>query len=144
MKNTKPDSYHAALMEMSKKSPDTQLALSLLNSSLEKGNSYAAYALGTWYLYGENVEQDLVKAVKLFKQAANGKISDAFFDLAVCYERGEGTRKLLKLAAENYLRAAQFAQLIDALPVRLTWVVIHTALLHPLFFCSQNSRVLQK
>jgi TPR repeat protein len=58
------------------------------------------------YLQGKFVKKNLRKAIQLIKIAAKAKVSDALFDLAVCYEQGIGVKKNEKLAVENYLQAA--------------------------------------
>jgi len=44
--------------------------------------------------------------IELLREAKNGRVREAFFDLAVCYEKGVGARKNLRTAAEYYLKAA--------------------------------------
>ena len=100
--------YAEALDEVSKKTPDVEKVLGLLNRSLATGDSQAAYALGTWYLHGyeTHVKKDIRKAIQLLRQAANGNVPDAVYDMAVSYETGVGVKKNPKLAMEYYLRAA--------------------------------------
>jgi len=72
---------------------------------MDAGDYRAHHALGTWYLYGRHVKASNRKAVSLFRQAAENDVAEAAFDLAVCYEKGEGVRKDLSKAAAFYLRA---------------------------------------
>ncbi|WP_243350388.1 tetratricopeptide repeat protein [Stenotrophomonas acidaminiphila] len=77
----------------------------LLLEAMDAGDYRAHYALGTWYLYGRHIKVSNKKAVSLFRQAAENDVAEAAFDLAVCYEKGEGVRKDLSKAAAFYLRA---------------------------------------
>lgn len=96
-----------ALAEMKKKKPDTEKAFQLLQSAHKKGDAHASYALATWYYHGAYVEKNLKKAVSLAKAAvAKENIAEAFFNLAVSYERGEGIVKNESKAYELYLKAA--------------------------------------
>lgn len=98
--------YEMALAEIKKESPDIPLVLALLNESIDEGSSEAAYALATWYLFGNHVDRDWKKAVVLLKKASIKKHPSALYDLAVCYEEGKGVRKNRKEAFRLYLRAA--------------------------------------
>lgn len=102
----KLDPYKNALKEISKKNPDIDKVLSLLERSIEEGNGEAAYALGTWYLHGHYVAKNLRKATTLIRKAANDNVSDALYDMAVSYESGIGVKKSEGRAVEYYLRAA--------------------------------------
>ncbi len=100
------DMYNKALKEVGKENGDIELILSLLNKAIEKGSLKASYALGTWYLHGNNVEKDLIKAVDLLEKASKGNIPEACFDLAVCYETGEAVTKDENKAFKLYLQGA--------------------------------------
>lgn len=52
-------SYDLALELMLQSKPDIKRVTLLLNKGVEEGNSDSAYALGTWYLFGENFEKDM-------------------------------------------------------------------------------------
>lgn len=96
--------YDKALSLMNRgATPDK--AYALLIEAMEAGDYRAHYAIGTWYLYGRHVKASVKKAVDLFKQAADHDVGYAAFDLAVCYEKGEGVKQDLKKAAAFYLRA---------------------------------------
>lgn len=96
--------YDKALALMNKGAPPDK-AYPLLLGAMDAGDYRAHYALGTWYLYGRHVKASNKKAVRLFKQAAENDVAEAAFDLAVCYEKGEGVKKDLPKAAAFYLRA---------------------------------------
>lgn len=100
----KNNSYSKALSMMKKGSPPEK-AYPLLVEAMEAGDYRAHYAIGTWYLYGRHLKMDLKKAVRLFKEAADNDIAEAAFDLAVCYEKGEGVTKSPAKAVAYYLRA---------------------------------------
>ncbi len=44
----------------------------------------------------------------LFRQAAQHNVTDALYDLANSYEKGEGVKKSERQAFEHYLRAALY------------------------------------
>ncbi|MBI9074588.1 MAG: sel1 repeat family protein [Desulfatibacillum sp.] len=98
--------YNKALAEISKESPDISSVLALLNESINAGSSEAAYALATWYLFGNHVDQDWEKAVYLLKKSSEEKHPSALYDLAVCYEEGKGTEKDVSESFRLYLKAA--------------------------------------
>ena len=106
----KLDAYKIALKEASKKNANNKKVFALLNQSLDKRDPRAAYALGTWYLYGKHVEKNIRKGIKLIRQAAEKNVPDALYDLAVSYETGDCLPKNKKLAAEYYLRAALYGE----------------------------------
>jgi TPR repeat protein len=100
--------YKAALAEMAKNEPQVKRATFLLRSSVRKGNASAAYALATWYLFGQEpcIKKDFIRAAQLLKLAAAADLPEALYDLGVSYELGQGLKKNLKLAFRHYLRAA--------------------------------------
>jgi TPR repeat protein len=100
--------YKKALKEASKDDPNVTLILELLKKSIAKGNPRATYALGTWYLHGKYIEQDLKKAIDLITKASKNNVPEACFDLAVCYEKGKGIRQNEQKAFEYYLKAALY------------------------------------
>ncbi|MFY0254335.1 tetratricopeptide repeat protein [Chitinophaga sp. 30R24] len=77
-----------------------------MKQSANKGNAEALYAIGTWYLHGTFVEKNPFLAVEYFLISIEGNYSNAYFDLAVCYENGDGVKKSFKKAFECYLNAA--------------------------------------
>lgn len=99
--------YDLALQAARRKRPDLARASSLLESGHDKCDRRATYALATWYLCGHaGYAKDLRKAVQLLKLASSADISAAHFDLAVCYETGEGVKKNHSKAYLHYLAAA--------------------------------------
>lgn len=100
--------YDRALVEARRPRANLTKALGLLQRAYDVGDARAAYALGTWFLHGRPglLEKDMPRAVRLLTEAAAANVSDALFDLAVCYERGAGVRQSYKKAAVLYLRSA--------------------------------------
>ena len=66
----------------------------------------AQYNLGVCYETGRGVEQDIKKAVELFRKAADQGHAMAQYNLGHCYRTGEGVEKDIKKAAEWYRKAA--------------------------------------
>lgn len=52
--------------------------------------------------------QNFKRAFRLLKIAAKANIPDAHYDLAVCYEKAEGTKKNLQKAFLHYLSATVY------------------------------------
>ena len=100
--------YDRALKLTQKKIPDLAGAHILLEQAYRNGDARAAYALGTWALHGAEpyVKRNLKHAVRLLKEAASAGVREARYDLAVCYQRGEGVAKNESRAFELYLSAA--------------------------------------
>jgi uncharacterized protein len=98
--------YKRALELAQQPQVDPILTLAALKEAAAAGSGNAIYALATWYLFGKNVDVDLLRAVRLLKQAVKAKIPKAYFDLAVCYEKGAGTKKNDQKAIEHYINAA--------------------------------------
>jgi uncharacterized protein len=103
---SKPSKLERGRKELLKKRPNVARGVKLIKEAFKDGDPVAAYALVTWYLFGEHLPKDWVKAVQLLKVAASSNVPEALYDLAVCYEGGAGTRKSPKKAYECYLRAA--------------------------------------
>jgi TPR repeat protein len=111
-RNKSVDRRYWSALEIMNKSGDVKKAHVLLSSAAEDGDPYSSYAMGTWYLDGFFVKKDTARAIKLFRQAADANVAYAAYDLAVCYERGEGRiRKNVDKAAMYYLRAFLFGDL---------------------------------
>lgn len=101
------DAYEAALAAMQEVPPNERAALRLLKKAYKDGNPHAAYALATWYLRGcGGLEKKPLKAVELLEMASAKGIPGAMFDLAVCFESGEGVKKDQRRAAMLYMVAA--------------------------------------
>lgn len=98
--------YSKALAEARNERHNVKLVQNLLEKAMKLGNPKAIYALGTWYLHGKNVVKDTSKAIEFFKLASEGDVSDAYFDLAVCFEKGVGVKLNEEKAFANYLKAA--------------------------------------
>lgn len=96
--------YDMALTLMQRDGAEEE-AYPLLLDAIKQGDFRAHYALGTWYLFGRHVPKDYRKAFVLLKKAADRDIAEAAFDLAVCYEKGEGVKANASKAAAMYFRA---------------------------------------
>jgi len=69
----------------------------------------AVYALATWLLSGYGpVGPDLPRAVDLLKVAASSAIAEAWYDLAVCFEKGSG----LPVSPDDALRCYAVAAML--------------------------------
>lgn len=89
----------------------SEAAEKLLRQGVEKGHGASAYALGSWYLHGVSpIPQDTEAAVELFELAAEKGNPDAWYDLAVCFEAGEGKPQDPSRAAYFYLIAAMLGE----------------------------------
>jgi TPR repeat protein len=108
LKTHQTASYILALKLMQEQNPDVTKAKELLLDALAKDSDpYAAYALGTWYFYGVNTMcLNKQKAIELWIMAANAKVLDALYDLAVAYETGDGIKKNLRKSFLLYTDAA--------------------------------------
>jgi len=116
--------YGAALREARRKGGELKKAYKLLIKAYKSGDKRAAYALGTWYLHGQEdlVERNLTRAVALLREAAQANHPDALHDLAVCYAKGAGVRRSDSRAVELYLRAALYGDKQSAYEVgRCYW-----------------------
>lgn len=89
-------------------------AYALLQAAVDDGDASSKYALGTWYLHGFFVKKNMRTAIKLLREAADENVAFAAFDLAVCYERGEGVKRDFAQAARYYLRAFLFGDIQGA------------------------------
>jgi uncharacterized protein len=106
--------YHLALAEMETESPNLAHVAGLLQEALVEQDFRAAWALGTWHLHGKYFAKDARKAVPLLKQAAEAGVPEALYELAVCYEAGEGVRKNPSAAAGLFLQAALLGSAVSA------------------------------
>jgi uncharacterized protein len=99
--------YRDALQIMQSENADVKLATQLLRNGLDAGDPHAAYALGTWYFHGSNgVRKNKKRGIELWTIAAEAKISDALFDLAVCYEEGTVVERDVQRAFLFFMDAA--------------------------------------
>lgn len=55
---------------------------------------------------GQGVRQDRRKAAEWYEKAANQGVSEAQFNLALCYDKGEGVQQDYLKAAEWYEKSA--------------------------------------
>lgn len=79
----------------------------LLERAAKKNDPDAEYALATWYLHGnELVSANKRTAISMLRKATQAGVSAAAFDLAVCYERGEGVKKSEERAFSLFVQAA--------------------------------------
>lgn len=85
---------------------DKSKAFELLLQADKLKSAEAAYALGSWYIYGFRVERDFRKAVHFLKRAMKRGSGDAAYDLAICLERGNGISKNKVEAFRCYTYAA--------------------------------------
>jgi len=80
---------------------------SAVQAAHDLGDRRATYALAMGYLRGcGGYPQSIRKAVPLLKIAAQADVASAHFDIAICYEKGEGVRRSEKMAYRHYLAAA--------------------------------------
>jgi len=100
--------YEKALALADSSKPEWGEVFRLLSRAQEAGDPRAAYALATWRLHGKEpyVKRDVKEAVRLLKIAADDGVPEALYDLAVCYQNGEGVRENDRKAFDLYLRAA--------------------------------------
>lgn len=96
----------AEARELAERGGDAHDIVKLLTTASNGGISEADYALGTFYLHGKYVHQDMEQAIALLKRAADAMYPPALFDLAVALEKGEGRKKKSRKAAfECYVLA---------------------------------------
>lgn len=79
----------------------------MLKKADELGNAEAAYAVGTWYLFGKHVRKNYRTAVEYLQRATERGWANAAFDLAVCHEKGAGVPKDKAEAFSLYMKAAR-------------------------------------
>ncbi len=100
--------YQRALIEARKPNCDMAKVKSMLDHAHENGDVLASYALATWYLLGQSgvCNMSVRKAIPLLKLAARENLPEACFDLALCYETGDGVKQSEARALELYIQAA--------------------------------------
>ena len=99
--------YETALELARKEGRDDPKVVALLKEAHKNGDARATYGIATWYLHGtKRIKKNWVAAVRYLREAAEAGISNAMYDLAVCYEKGAGVEADPKAAFEYYLRAA--------------------------------------
>ena len=102
------DCYGKAYEMATKMQPDMEGAFHQLEKASQIGDGRALYALGTWYLRGNEpiVRPSRRKAIQYLRRASEAGVAEAMYDLAVCYEKGFGVKKSMQRAFEYYSRAA--------------------------------------
>ena len=106
-KTGEPAKYELALKLASQNKPDLTRVAELLERAHKSNDARATYALATWHLFGHaGYSKNINTAVRLLKIAAASDIPTAHFDLAVCYETGQGIKKSENMAYRHYLAAA--------------------------------------
>lgn len=101
--------YERSLYLARRASPDWPAVKRLLDKAAAESDPKAHYALATWYLFGHEplaIEKNIKKATPLLKFAADRGVPEALFDLAVCYETGQGVAKSEAKAFVLYTEAA--------------------------------------
>ncbi|MDT7044298.1 hypothetical protein [Candidatus Nitronereus thalassa] len=87
--------------------PETESpSITALLKAAEEGNSIAQFELGSRFLQGKDVGQDISKAAKWFNKAAIQGEAKAQYLLGFLHERGEGVSQSYKEAARWYTMAA--------------------------------------
>jgi uncharacterized protein len=104
----KPSKFYEQALALINQDPSKKdAALKLLNQGLDIKDPHCAYALGTWYFHGSaGLTQDQKKGVDLWIFAADAKVPNAMFDLAVCFEKGTAVKVDAKQAFLLYVGAA--------------------------------------
>ncbi len=85
---------------------DPELAAGWFFRAAEQGYADAQFNLGLMYANGEGVEQDMSRAVELFKKAAEQGHVDAQNNLGAMYFTGDGVTRDEKKAIEWFEKAA--------------------------------------
>jgi len=98
---------YAKALQLAYEQPDNLKGpYELLLKAIKVGNADAAYAVSSWYYFGKYLSKDLTKAVELLQLAAEQHHPKACLHLAMCHEKGEGTKKDEAKAFEYYLCGA--------------------------------------
>lgn len=96
------ESLYAIAYRLSQIEGYTDNMIRIMQDSADLGDARALYALATWYYSGEKRRKNFTKAIDLLKKAAVQGIAEAFFDLAIGYERGKGLTKNKYKAFQYY------------------------------------------
>ena len=96
---------------------DYQKAIIWLRKSAEQGYAPAQTKLGYWFDRGYGVKKNSEQAVYWYRKAAEQGDENGLFNLAICYQKGEGglskseseSFMLFKKSAEQGYSSAQFA-----------------------------------
>lgn len=76
-------------------------------NNIEQGDASVQYNLGVCYANGTGVEQNYIKAVGYYQQAAEQGFAEAQYDLAVCYTKGQGVEQNDTEALKWFQKAAE-------------------------------------
>lgn len=83
-------------------SKDALQAKKLYEQAAEQEDEEAQYSLATFYLLGQEVEQDYLKALHLFERSSTKNHMDSQYELGKMYEKGLGVRQDRAKAKEWY------------------------------------------
>jgi hypothetical protein len=78
-----------------------------IKGKAEAGDAKAQCSLGLCYNHGVGVIQDMVEAVKWYREAAEQGLAQAQCNLGVCYDNGEGVAQDAAEAVRWYRKAAE-------------------------------------
>ena len=62
----------------------------------------AQVLLGNCYYYGTGFNQNYLEALKWYRKASKQENGQAYYMIGRCYENGQGVKKSIQLAKENY------------------------------------------
>ena len=96
--------YKEAIELFERQDKDIECA-ELLRQSAELGHVWAQLFYGRFLCKGIGTALDPKSAVEWFRKAADQNSPDAFYELGVCYENGEGVEKNLDEALTWYRKA---------------------------------------
>lgn len=83
-----------------------QEGVKIISECAAEEDPIALGIVGHWYLYGENVEEDIVKAIECFKKSAKGGVAISIHELGSFYYNGQGVNKDLDIAEKLLTESA--------------------------------------
>ena len=87
---------------------DESKARSMIEMAAESGDANAQNLLGKYWSSGKGgLDRSYEKAFYWYKKAAEGGSQAGFWNMGVCYHRGQGTTKNIQSAMEWYLKCAE-------------------------------------
>ena len=98
--------YQQAIEFFDRQDKDVECA-ELLRQSAELGYVWAQLFYGRFLCKGIGTALDPAVAVEWFRKAADQNCPDAFYELGVCYENGEGVERDFDTAIAWYRKAAE-------------------------------------
>ena len=104
-KINKAQNLYQTALEKANANEEKKEVAELLEKAYSLGSADAAYALGSWYLYGEYFQKNIEKAITMLLFASENGSSDASFELGVYYETKKDVINLTK-AFYFYTKAA--------------------------------------